>query len=143
MFSSLFLYPLTVELTIIYIHKYIYSCWKETDIPWNCVSQLILVGVHMNMQKQQRRESVLTGAEEVLGFIIMDATHLTTVSYDVSGPARADRSYASVLRVRAIGRADGKTNKWAGWKLSRVISVVDAERQTPFVPAAGASMVAD
>ncbi len=141
MFSSLFLYPLTVELTIIYIHKYIYSCGKETDIPWNCVSQLILVGVHMNMQKQQRRESVLTGTEEVLGFIIMDATHLT-VSYDVSGPARADRSYASVLRVRAIGRADGKTNKWVGCKLSRAISVVDAERQTP-VPAAGASVVAD
>jgi hypothetical protein len=32
----------------------------------------------MNTQKQQRRESVLTGTEEVLGFIVMDATHLTT-----------------------------------------------------------------
>lgn len=58
------------------------------------------------------------------------------MSYDISGPARADRRYASVLRIRAIGRADGKTNKGAGCKLSRAISVIDAERQTIFVPAA-------
>lgn len=41
----------------------------------------------------------------------MNATHTPQMSYDVSGPARADRSYASVLRAKALeGEVERHTN---------------------------------